>query len=327
MIGTAPSPCMRARRRRLVVAALAAALVAPACVPGPRTPPGPAPEGRVTQHVLVVSIDGLRPEAIERFGATTLQRLMREGAATLEARTIVPAKTLPSHTSMLTGVPPAVHGVTWNSDRTGEVDEHGEGRAPDSLPVPTVFQLAHDAGFHTAAFFSKAKFHHLQAPGSLDYTQAPRFTLVPWGAQRTSEDAAAYLRRHRPNLAFVHIGEPDYAGHAVGFMSAVYGENVRIADRAVARLIAAADDAYGVGEYTLIVTADHGGQGRGHGADHPLDRTIPWIAWGEGVRAGLTLPPGVNTMDTAATALWLLGVRPPSFWEGRAVVGAFGAAD
>src|SRR5690606_1115366 len=147
----------------------------------------------------------------------------REGAATLEAQTIVPAKTLPSHTSMLTGVPPAVHGVTWNADRTGEGD------APQALPVPTVFQLAHDAGFHTAAFFSKAKFHHLQAPGSLDYTQAPRSTWIPWGAQRTSEDAAAYLRRHRPNLAFVHIGEPDYAGHAIGFTSWVYAENVRIA--------------------------------------------------------------------------------------------------
>src|SRR5690606_17855281 len=124
----------------------------------------------------------------------------------------------------------------------------------------------------------------------------------------------------------VHIGEPDYAGHAIGFMGWVYGENVRIADRAVARLIAAADDAYGRGAYTLIVTADHGGHDRGHGGNHPLDRTIPWIAWGEGVTTGLTLPPGVSTMDTAATALWLLGVPLPAFWEGRPVVAAFGAA-
>ena len=78
-----------------------------------------------------------------------------------------------------------------------------------------------------------------------------------------------------------------------------------------------------VGAYTLIVTADHGGQGRGHGADHPLDRTIPWIAWGEGVHAGLTLPPGVSTMDTAATVLWLLGVPVPAAWTGKPVLAAF----
>ncbi len=313
--------------RRLVgIAALAVAVLA-SCMPGPPVSTGPVPEGRVTQHVVIVSIDGLRPDAIERFGATTIQRLMREGAYTLEARTILPAKTLPSHTSMLTGVPPSVHGVDWNTDRTGDGrDGNGEVPPPDSLPVPTVFELAHDAGFVTTAFFSKAKFHHLQVPGSLDYTQAPRFTLVPWGAERTVGDAVAYVRRYRPNLVFVHIGEPDYAGHAVGYMSAVYGENVRIADRALARLVEAADDAYGAGRYTLIVTADHGGHGHGHGEDVPSDVTIPWIAHGQGVRAGTVIEADVSTMDTAATALWLLGVPVPEFWEGKPVVGAFGGS-
>ncbi|HEY0970009.1 MAG TPA: alkaline phosphatase family protein [Gemmatimonadales bacterium] len=310
--------------RQIVTAAAMTLAALGACFPGPPPSTGPAPAGRVTQHVVIVSIDGLRPDAIERFGATTIQRLMREGAYTLDARTILPAKTLPSHTSMLTGVPPSVHGVDWNTDRTGEArDEHGEVPTPDSLAVPTVFELAHDAGFVTAAFFSKAKFHHLQTPGSLDYTQAPRLTLVPWGAERTVGDAAAYVRRYRPNLVFVHIGEPDYAGHAVGYMSWVYGENVRIADRALERLVQAADDAYGAGDYTLIVTADHGGHGHGHGEDVPTDVTIPWIAYGEGVRAGTVLGPGVSTMDTAATALWLLGVPVPEWWEGEPVERAF----
>lgn len=306
------------------MAATLAVTALTACMPGPPPSTGPVPEGRVTQHVMIVSIDGLRPDAIERFGATTMLRLMHDGAYTLQAHTILPAKTLPSHTSMLTGVPPSVHGVSWNSDRTGaRRDERGGGAAPDSLPVPTVFQLAHGAGFHTAAFFSKAKFHHLQAPGSLDYTQAPRLTLTPWGAERTSGDAAAYVRRYRPNLVFVHIGEPDYAGHVVGFMSWVYGENVRIADRALERLVAAADDAYGKGGYTLIVTSDHGGHGHQHGGNVPTDVTIPWIAYGEGVRGGTVLGPGIRTMDTAATALWLLGVPVPGFWEGKPVTGAF----
>ena len=293
-----------------------------ACMPGPPAHTAPVPEGRVTRNVVIVSIDGLRPDAIERYGAETLGRLMREGAYTLDARTTLPAKTLPSHTSMLTGVSPALHGVDWNTDRTDA--DHDDGEAPDTLPVPTVFELAHDAGFRTAAFFSKAKFRHLQPAGALDYTQAPAFSLVPWGAERTVGDASAYVRRYRPNLVFVHIGEPDYAGHVVGYMTWAYGQNVRMADRALARLVDAADEAYGRGGYTLIVTADHGGHGRGHGDDVPSDVTIPWIVHGEGVRAGTVLPAGVRTMDTAATALWLLGVEPPPFWEGRAVRGAFG---
>src|SRR5690606_9892103 len=46
---------------------------------------GPVPTGAATDHVIVISIDGLRPDAIERFGAERLQRLMREGAWSLEA--------------------------------------------------------------------------------------------------------------------------------------------------------------------------------------------------------------------------------------------------
>ena len=98
---------------------------------------------------------------------------------------------------------------------------------------------------------------------------------------------------------------------------------MRLADRAVGRLVAAADEEYGRDGYTLIVTSDHGGQGRGHGSDHALDTTIPWIARGAGVQAGGVLPTGVRTMDTAATALWLLGVPVPASWSGKAVEAAF----
>jgi predicted AlkP superfamily pyrophosphatase or phosphodiesterase len=311
------------RARRLAGALLAALGSGAACVRLPPAPAGPAPAGRVTQHVVVISIDGLRADALERFGAETLLRLAHGGSFTLDARTILPAKTLPSHTSMLTGVPPAVHGVTWNSLLADPDDPTGERREPDTLRVPTVFKLAHDAGFSTAAFFSKAKFGFLRTPGSLDYAQAPRSTWTPWGAQRTSEDAAWYIRHRRPNLVFVHLGEPDYAGHAIGWMSVVYGENVRIADRAVRRIARAADEAYGVGGYTLIVTADHGGHARTHGADTLPDVVIPWIAHGRGVRAGTTIAAAVRTTDTAATILWLLGVPIPEFWTGHPVREAF----
>jgi arylsulfatase A-like enzyme len=276
----------------------------------------PAAPPRVTDHVVVVSIDGLRPDAIHEYEARTLRRLMGEGAYTLEAQTILPSKTLPSHTSMLTGVPPSVHGVLHNSEA---VEEYGY------VPVPTVFELAKQAGLTTAAFFSKSKFEHLQKPGTLDYTQAPK-GLEKWMATQTVADVADYLEWERPNLLFVHIGEPDFAGHTVGWMSFVYGWAVRRADGAVGKIIESADKAFGPGNYTLIVTADHGGHRRDHGSDDPQDTTIPWIAWGKGVRPGTQLGPGVRTMDTAATVLWLLGVRTPESWTGKPVTAAFEAA-
>jgi predicted AlkP superfamily pyrophosphatase or phosphodiesterase len=270
---------------------------------------------RLSEHVLVVSIDGLRPDAIERFGARTLQRLMREGSYSLQATTILPSTTLPSHTSMLTGTEPEEHGVLWNRE---ELDAHGH------VATPTIFAAAKSAGFETAAFFSKAKFVHLAVPGTLDHVEAPSAWPGKWLADRTVDAVERYLEQHRPNLLFVHLAEPDFAGHLAGWMSAPYGWAVQRADRELGELLEAAESAYGAGNYTVIVTADHGGHGRGHGSDDPRDVTIPWIAWGRGV-AGGELAPGIRTVDTAATALWLLGLPAAEVATGAPVRSAFTA--
>jgi predicted AlkP superfamily pyrophosphatase or phosphodiesterase len=265
--------------------------------------------------VVVISVDGLRPDAIAAFGATTMQALQQAGAWTLKARTVSPSRTLPSHVSMLTGVLPARHGILWNDDRTAE---HGV------VGVPTVFGRANEAGLTAAAFFSKSKLRHLQVPGTLDHTQAPR-GLDTFPAARTVEDAVRYMRFRRPNLLFVHITEPDAAGHSFGWMSRAYGAAVRRSDGAVAQLIAAADATFGRGGYTVIVTADHGGSERGHGSEADADTEIPWLAWGRNVSAGPVAAP-VNTVDTAASVLWLLGLDVPAELDGRVVVEAFDSA-
>jgi arylsulfatase A-like enzyme len=81
---------------------------------------------------------------------------------------------------------------------------------------------------------------------------------------------------------------------------------------------------YGAGSYSVIVSADHGGHDKGHGTDDPRDVTIPWIAWGRGVRTA-RLSTSIQTMDTASTALWMLGLPEPTDWQGEPVLEAFNA--
>ena len=97
---------------------------------------------------------------------------------------------------------------------------------------------------------------------------------------------------------------------------------MQTADAALGQLLAVADRAYGKGNYSLVVTADHGGHAYGHGTSDPQDVTIPWIAWGRGVNAGL-LDEKIDTFDTAPTVLWLLGVEEPDEWDGSPVEEAF----
>ncbi len=307
-----------ARALAALVPVLALGAFAPAVVLAPLEVTAPVPQtapparGLVTDHVVVISVDGLRPDAIEHFGAETMLRLMREGSHSLRARTIMPSKTLPSHTSMLTGVEPEDHGITWNSDET---ETHGH------VEAPTIFTMARERGFSTAAFFSKTKFHHLEVPESLDHVDSPE--SGQFSAGQTLGNVGGYLRAAKPNLLFVHIGEPDYAGHFWGWMGWMYGRAVRQADDAVEQVIEASDRAFGEGNYTVIVTADHGGHGWNHGSSDPRDVTIPWITWGKGVRGGTQLAHGIRTMDTAATALWLLGMPVTTASDGLAVAHAF----
>ena len=308
--------------RALLPLAALAAVIALAAACAPRyviARPGDfsradAPATSLTRNVVLVSVDGLRPDAIGHFAAPTLQRLMQEGSYSLVARTIMPSRTLPSHTSMLSGEPPDDHGVFWNNVVTAK---------QDVVEFATIFSVARAHGYRTAAFFSKAKFGPLQRPGTLDYSQAPGGWFGRWSSERTIADVRSYLSKEQPNLLFVHLSDPDRAGHSSGWMSDAYGEAVREADAAIGELVRTADAAYGLGNYSLLITADHGGHGYDHGSDDPRDVMIPWIAWGRGVSAGLLRDLPIQTFDTAPTVLWLLGVETPDGWDGAPVTTAF----
>ena len=67
------------------------------------------------RRVIVVVLDGLRPDAITEFGLQNVLRLARNGASTFDARTVSPSVTAAAMGSLLTGADPARHGV--QSDR------------------------------------------------------------------------------------------------------------------------------------------------------------------------------------------------------------------
>src|SRR5215813_12635159 len=66
----------------------------------------------LARRVVVVILDGLRPDAIDRFGLTHLAKLIAGGASTMSATTVTPSVTTAALTSLMTGVSPAVHGLS-----------------------------------------------------------------------------------------------------------------------------------------------------------------------------------------------------------------------
>ncbi len=68
----------------------------------------------------------------------------------------------------------------------------------------------------------------------------------------------------------------------------------------------------------MILTADHGGHGRNHQSDDPLDIEIPWLIWGSGIAQGRVID-CVSTVDTASTVREVLGIPAIDSMQGEAV--------
>lgn len=259
------------------------------------------------KHVIVVSIDGGKPAVLLDAGMSALSSFVSQGATSWQARTILPSLTLPSHTSMLTGVSPSVHQMLWNSYDPNK----------GIVTVPTVFSVAKQHGKRTALIAGKQKFKHLLLPGSVDY----EFT-EPSDALPLAKRAVDQLRSSPPDLMFVHFPDADLAGHRDGWGSEPQRKSLRDIDVALSELRAGVH-AFLASDTVMLITADHGGTGYSHGSASDADVLIPWIAWGAHTKKGHKLETPIRTMDTAATALWLLGVGIPSNWEGTPVVEAF----
>lgn len=278
------------------------------------TPPPPTETAAPSQtprpavaRVLIISIDGLRPDAIALAPMPNLMALMDGGAFTLKAQTIFPSVTLPAHSSMLLGTCPSQHGVDWND----YLPERGFAKGT------SIFALAKQAGLYTVFFTGKKKLRQITPPETTDYFQFinDRDTVI-------AAQAAPILKKGF-GLAFIHFATTDDMGHNYGWMSKQQLSVIRRADESIGVILAALDEA-GLRQSTLIiVTADHGGHAQTHGSRMPEDMTIPWVINGPGiVHQVITLP--VNTTDTAATAAFALKLTPPTDWVGRPISEAFG---
>lgn len=254
-------------------------------------------------RVILISVDGLRPDAITAETAPNMAALRDAGAHAERALNDLPSVTLPNHTSMLTGVSSEVHGVLVNTT------------IPGHTKTPTVFHFTHNAGLRCAFFATKEKLNYLAPPDDVETT------FNDADMAKTTSELLTQLSATGPDLIFLHLREPDSTGHAKKWMSPEYLEAVGRSDEQIGRIREAvgADLSDGAGRPTyIIITADHGGDGLSHAVNIEQNRRIPWIVAGPGIAAGRTLTQDVTTLDTAPTVLFLLGIPTPANLPGVA---------
>lgn len=252
-------------------------------------------------HVLVISLDGARPDALLQADTPNIQALAARGFVDWHAQTVFPPATIPAHASMLTGLDVAQHGVDWND------------YSQATMQAPTFLLDASEAGYRVGMVVGKEKFRQFHQSDAIDYTFARQ-------GDRSVVDRALELLAAGCEVLFVQFPNPDYFGHKHGWMSAAYLYELRNTDFQVGRILAALD-ALGLTDETLVIlTADHGGHNDLHGQNIPEDMTIPWMLAGPGVIPGAQPDAPIRVTETAALVRWALGLPVPDLESRPALV-------
>ncbi|HEV7887162.1 MAG TPA: glycosyltransferase [Acidimicrobiales bacterium] len=254
---------------------------------------GPALCGPPSRKVLLLVIDGCRVDRLAEAHTPFLDRLAAEGLSYQRCSTVYPARTVTGFSSMLTGAPPAVHGM-----RSNFVPRLG-------VRCESVFDVLPDARMVGIA-------HLVDAFGS-------RVSTVTAVMPNDEIDAALCNRAREvvaaddPDVLVVQTLSVDQTGHFRGSYYDEYLAHIESTDKELESLVGWLAERWGGLEgVTIGVLSDHG-QGigiGGHGHWTETERWVPCIWWGAGVPAGPRRHE-VSILDVAATVAHRAGVRAP----------------
>ena len=118
-----------------------------------------------SQPCVVVCIDGSEPDYIEQAIAAGvmpwMQKVVERQGSDLRAHCVVPSFTNPNNISIVTGVPPVVHGICGNFYYDRDNDREVMMNEPELLRTPTIFKAFQDAGAKIAIVTAKDKLRRL----------------------------------------------------------------------------------------------------------------------------------------------------------------------
>ena len=239
------------------------------------------------RHVVIISIDGFSAFSLrdETLPLPTVRRLARLGAAAGAMTPVNPTVTWPNHTSMVTGVTPARHGVLYNGLPVRPAPGAPlkvEPWAPKSELVlaPTLYDAAHAARLTTAEVDWVAI--HNAATITHAFPEVPRLTdpivreMIAAGklTERQAEDfrkfnillrdeiwtqaAEHIIGKHKPNLLLFHLLTTDSAQHRYGAENMPGNTALTLADAKVQRILDALARAGIARRTTVLIVSDHG---------------------------------------------------------------------
>jgi phosphonoacetate hydrolase len=238
----------------------------------------------IDRPLVVVCVDGCQYEyitaAVAAGAAPFLGRLLAGGGTCFMADCVMPSFTNPNNLSIVTGVPPSVHGICGNYFFDPERGEEVMMNDPRYLRVGTILAAFSDAGAKVAVITAKDKLRKLlghQMKGiCFSSEKADQVTMAENGIENVLERVGMpvpsvysaalsefvfvagvkLMEKERPDL--MYLSTTDYIQHKAAPGTPMANDFYAMIDRNIARL-----DELGA---TLVLTADHGMNAK-HGGD------------------------------------------------------------
>jgi hypothetical protein len=270
------------------------------------------------EHVIVIGLDGTSPDGIRSSKSANMQQLIQEGSVKWNVRTVLPSSSSPNWASMIMGAGTEAHGIIDND----------WGRADYTLPpivknedgiFPTIFGWVrkYRANAEIGAVYQWGGFGRLFEKSALNFDKN-----MP-NENTTTSEFCKYIIAKKPVLGFMHLDLVDDIGHEFGHGTSAYYASISKVDSLIGLVLQSIKIA-GIDKQTLvIITADHGGVGYGHGGATLEEAEITMILNGASIKNGYTIQQQVYTYDLAATIAFALQIVPPYAWTGRPIKSAF----
>lgn len=258
--------------------------------------------------VLIIGLDGLRPDALLEADAPNLHSLMKDGCFTDQSHTGAPTVSGPGWSSVLCGVWHNKHGVKDNTFRGANYTQY-----------PHIFTRLKQARpeIKLASWVTWEEIEKYITPPTTDIHVF--FNYKDKGDERNSERAASDIASTDIDLAFYYVSDIDETGHSAGFHPSIpeYMNAIKVADAQVGRVLAAVRSrpTFRDENWLYIVSPDHSGTIDGnHGRDEDAHRRIFYIVSGASAARGV-IRDTVNQVDVMPTAMAHLGISPRPEWN------------
>lgn len=252
--------------------------------------------------VILISIDGMRPDGLKECGNAYLGELEKMAAYTYTARSMDPSVTFPCHFSMTHSVTPARHGILTNT------------YVPQVRPVTGIFEKIKSVGGASAMFYGWEPLRDISSPETLRFATYINAYAKESGDTALTDEAIRVIEENKPDFVFLYMVDTDEkGGHDNGWMSEEYLRRISIAIDNTKRMIDLFAD-----EYSVIIMADHGGHDRSHGTLCPEDMTIPLFFIGKEFAPG-EITKELSLLDIAPTIAKIMEIEPEQEWEGSPV--------